>query len=429
MELMNTPMNNNISNQNENLIQSEQNRQQNINVNQYFIEKNDQSSLEYNTYVIRFIFCNVLVYSLSIMVLFGCLIPVMVIPKLDLYLKITIISAGVIFSLILMIFCVYKIKLIKDTSNGKVIVKVINHLCFPKMKLNLDIENTHFYVKREISQDEDGTHESFRLLIINDYKNLVDIDLDTSNIKQKPAKFFYSFDNVWRGKYGYTEFAQVLNNFIGSSGNYDNPLFFDINKCLNKGQKIFFFNQSLSKYMKFSDHCFTYHLKNPLGLTCVDIVFIIITIFINFCTIAGAITLLTSKNDTPIKLIGVIVFPIVNIILYILYKIFKYYFDNIFRIDCIYSKNFDRVFIGVVKYTKTKYINTFEYQMNNISRFILEKEGNLNFNLKVVLKNNETQQICTIKNKTQDSLEGLAYLLNERLNIISNNNINYNEQI
>ena len=48
MELMNTPMNNNISNQNENLIQSEQNRQQNINVNQYFIEKNDQSSLEYN---------------------------------------------------------------------------------------------------------------------------------------------------------------------------------------------------------------------------------------------------------------------------------------------------------------------------------------------------------------------------------------------
>ena len=122
MELMNTPMNNNISNQNENLIQSEQNRQQNINVNQYFIEKNDQSSLEYNTYVIRFIFCNVLVYSFSIMVLFGCLIPVMVIPKLDLYLKITIISAGVIFSLILMIFCVNKIKLIKDTSNGKVIV-------------------------------------------------------------------------------------------------------------------------------------------------------------------------------------------------------------------------------------------------------------------------------------------------------------------
>ena len=127
-----------------------------------------------------------------------------------------------------------------------------------------------------------------------------------------------------------------------------------------------------------------------------------------------------------------IVFPIFNIILYILYKKFKYYFDNIYRIDCIYSKNFDRVFIGLVKYTKTKYINTFEYQMNNISRFILEREGNssqTNFNLKVVFKNNESQQICTIKNQTQDILEGLAYLLNERLNINSNNNIDSYEQI
>ena len=54
-----------------------------------------------------------------------------------------------------MIFCDYKIKLVKDTSNGRVIVKVINYLCFPKMKLNLDIENTHFYILREISQYEE----------------------------------------------------------------------------------------------------------------------------------------------------------------------------------------------------------------------------------------------------------------------------------
>ena len=191
MELLNTPMND-ISNQNENLIQSEQNKVQNINVNEYFVDKNDQSSKEYSTFDIKFICCSVFVYLLSIFVILGCLIPVMVLPNLDLYLRIAICSPGVIFSLILMFFCVYKVKLIKDTSNGKVIVKVINHLCFPKMKLNLDIENTHFDVLREITQDENGTHESFRLLLINDYKNLVDIDLDTSNIKQKPAKFFYS---------------------------------------------------------------------------------------------------------------------------------------------------------------------------------------------------------------------------------------------
>ena len=420
---MNTPMNN-ISNQNENLIQTEQNRQHNVNINQYFVEKDGQSSN--NTFDIRFICCNVLVYTFSILVLLGCLIPVIVIPNLDFYLRVIIGLSGVIFSLILMIFCVYKIKLIKDTSNGKVIVKVINYLCFPKMKLNLDIENTHFYIMREFYQDEDGTSESFRLLIINDYKNLVDIDLDTSNIKQKPAKFFYSFNNVWRGNYDHTQFAQLLNNFIGNSGEYDNPLFFNINKYLNKSKFIFYSSGVLSKYMKFSEHLFTFHLKNPLGPTCVDILFIIITCFINFGIVSGAITLLTSKNDTIIRLIGVIVFPIVNIILYILYKIFKYCFDNIFRIDCIYSKNFDRVFLGLVKYTKTKYINTFEFQMNNISRFILEREGT-NFNLKVEFKNNETQQICTIKNKTQEELEGLINLLNKRLIINTENNFDSNK--
>ena len=63
--------------------------------------------------------------------------------------------------------------------------------------------------------------------------------------------------------------------------------------------------------------------------------------------------------------------------------------------------------------------------MDNISRFILEKEINSNntiFNLQVVFKNNETQQICNIKHKAQEDLEGLAYLLNERLIINTNTN-------
>ena len=233
---MNTPMNNNISNQNENLFfKSYQNMQQNTNVNQYFIERDDQSSKEF---VIRFISHNIFVYSLPFLViLFSIFIP-STFPNIDSYLKIAYASSGVIFSLILMIFCVYKVKLIKDTLNGKVIVKVINYLYFPKMKFKLDIENTHFYVLTEISQDENGQRPTFRLLIINDYKNLVGIDynfnnlrncfiskymIDTSNIKQKPAKFFYSFNNPSRGNYDHTQFSQILNNFIGNSGVYDNP--------------------------------------------------------------------------------------------------------------------------------------------------------------------------------------------------------------
>ena len=63
--------------------------------------------------------------------------------------------------------------------------------------------------------------------------------------------------------------------------------------------------------------------------------------------------------------------------------------------------------------------------MNNIERFILEKEGTEEYNLKVIFKNNESQEICNIKNKRQEDLEGLAYLLNERLikNTNKNNNI------
>ena len=399
--------------QNENLIKSEQNIQQNINVNQFFVEINDQSSKEYNTFVIKFT-NYFLVYPLSILVLLGCIIPAMVIPKLDFFIKIAIISSGVIFSLIIMIFCVNKIILVKDISNKKVLIKVINYLCFQKMKLNFDIENIHLYVLIETSQGEEGINEYFTLLIINDYKNLVGIDLDASNIKQKPAKFLYSFQNVSTGKYDNIGFTQVLNNFIGSSIIHEKSLFFKNNKYLNK--------TDLSNYMKFSGHFSTFHLKNPLKTSCFGICFKIIAIFINLITISAAVALLISKGaKTHIKIIGVIFFPIGNIILYIIYILYNC-FDNIFRIDCIYSKNFDRIFIGLVKYNKTKYINTFEYQMNNISRFILERVGNssvTNYDLKVIFKNNETQRICTIKNKTQVELEKLAFLLNERLNIFS----------
>ena len=421
MELMNTPMNA-ISNQNENLIQSGQNGQQNTNVNQYFVEKSDdKSSKEYNTFIIRFICRNIFIYLISISIFLGLLIPAIVIIKLDLYIRIAMISLGVIIALMLFIFSTNKIQLVKDISNGKVVVKVMNYLCFPKMKLNLDIENTHFHVLEEITQDEDGTQVSYKLLIINDYKNLVGIDLDTSNIKQKPAKYLYYFNNVSLGKYNYRELARTLNNFIGSSGAYHNSLFINT----------FHISQTLSTYMKFSDYFFTYHLKNPLESSHLDKIFSFLTTLINCFAFTGMIIILIVGEDF-IKFIAGIIFLGVNIIMFIIYKTFKYCFDNILRIDCIYSKNFDRIFIGIVKYNKTKYINTFEYQMNNISRFILEKEGNssdTNFNLKVVFKNNETQQICYIKNKNQQELEGLAYLLNERININSNNNIDSNEQV
>jgi len=88
----------------------------------------------------------------------------------------------------------------------------------------------------------------------------------------------------------------------------------------------------------------------------------------------------------------IISIPVFHINMHILYKLLKLCFENIERIDCIYSKKFERIFIGLVKYTKTKYVKTVEFQMNNINRFIFEKEINGNntyfymLNLKIMRK-------------------------------------------
>ena len=183
--------------------------------------------------------------------------------------------------------------------------------------------------------------------------------------------------------------------------------------------------------MKFSDHFFIYHLLGEFNKSRISGCFPLFVAIMNCIFFIIAMFLLAIDNK-KIRLI-LVIFPLVaNITFYILYKCLTFTFDNILRIDCIYSKNFDRIFIGLVKYTKTKYVNTFEYQMDNIDRFILENGANNNnriFNLKVVFKNNDIQQIFTLRKKTKADLEGLIYLLNERLNnnTQTNNNNDSNE--
>ena len=109
---------NSTSNQNEYLIQSAPNRQQNLNVDQFFVENTVQSFEQLNTFVIKF--NSWIVIGCSIFVLLGCTIPALAIPGLVLYLRIIIISPGVIISLLLFTCCKKKIILIKDTSNRKV---------------------------------------------------------------------------------------------------------------------------------------------------------------------------------------------------------------------------------------------------------------------------------------------------------------------
>ena len=104
---------------------------------------------------------------------------------------------AVLLILIILIFSNNKILIIKDQANKKAIIKIINLLCFPKKKIVLDLENTHFDVYCSSSSDSEGNAlKTFHLYIFNDYKNLVGIDLNKSDIRQRPAKFYYKFFDI-----------------------------------------------------------------------------------------------------------------------------------------------------------------------------------------------------------------------------------------
>ena len=131
MASTNTPLNN-FSNQKENLIKpQQQNNLQSMDVNTIFVEKEENKSLD-NKYTLTFLFYRILMPSLLIIILCGSIIPVSIIKKVKLYIKLLSIISGVIVSFILLIFSFNKLEIIKDKSNNKIIIKVINFLCFTK---------------------------------------------------------------------------------------------------------------------------------------------------------------------------------------------------------------------------------------------------------------------------------------------------------
>ena len=343
--------------------------------------------------------------------------------------KTVLIYLIIISSLMLLIFDNDKIVLLKDLTNKKLLINAMNHLCFTKMTYNLELENTHFFVTKDFSHLGRS-----KLFIINDY-NIVDIDLDKSNIKQKPAKFLYYFIFVILGKYKNEQFKKNLNDFVGSSIDYKNLISLDINTDLkNEGRNKN--HEQVSKYIRFSEHFSSYYIKSFSNFSSFEIYFGILGIFFVesiICISQKEISsCLEEENKIKITLISMAINIFISIIIFMLYKFFKLKRKIIFRIDCIYSKNFDRIFIGLVNYTETKYENNFEYQINNINRFICEKEKKndaTNFHLKVIFKNDEIQQIYSFGNEREDVLERLINFLNGRLIINTDNNIYSDEHI
>lgn len=400
----------NITQSNENLLNNEQINNQNNSkkvVDQYFIEENNQdnrNSKKNDVFTVVFLRYRILV-PIGVFILLGAfIIPSVVIDEkmLDKFLKITFISFGVIFSLLLLIFSNNKITIKKDIENNMVQIKLINFLCFPKLKFDCHIKDISFSTIYSSSYDpETGTSsESYSLSIYNSNKNF--IVLNENKIKTKPVIFYYSFDNISIGiNQSESQFRYKINKFISSEGNSN------VN-----------FNYQNKNIEVVSDRFFIHNLRNSNGRTCFDIFIIIIAIIFNIGIFSGVMVLLVNNKDFNLRIMGICSIPGFNIILYIIYKSIKIIKENIIRIDCMYSKNFDKIFIGLVKYTKTSYVNRFEYEIKDIERFTLNKEGDY-YKLKVELKNKEIQQIYTIKNRTKEDLEELAYFLNKQF--INNN--------
>ena len=234
--------------------------------------------------------------------------------------------------------------------------------CCTNKEITMDIDNAYFKVSHTVSTDDDGTYEYNTLYIFN---NLKVNDLDTNDIKQNPAILLYSA-RVTDVRIEYQQLTNKLNNSMGTSK--------------NKNQQ----KEQLPKSFQLNEYCYVYHLKDPDRETCADCCCHVFW-FYNITPNVIFILFIYGLQELVFKALVLFGLIIYNILLYMIYICFKATCDKIYRIDFIFSKNFDQLFIGFVKYNKKSYINTFVFKMNDINKFIFEKENNTNYyNLKIL---------------------------------------------
>ena len=88
------------------------------------------------------------------------------------------------------------------------------------------------------------------------------------------------------------------------------------------------------------------------------------------------------------------------------------------RIDWIYSKNFDNIFIGIVKNDKS-YIKTFLYKVNSIDKLGMQKKNDI-YTFKIIFKDQNSEEICQFKNEQNNVLfDQFLFLFNGRLEDIN----------
>ena len=344
-----------------------------INVNSSKIKKNiptsdimtlkaSSCSACYGLFVVFFLI--ILILSLIFWVISLYIVSIILIPS-------TIICMIVICRLL---YSIRRIEIIKDFSNNKVIVNKKNIFSIVVRTISISKDNIHFFCSKKIICDCDGCYNHY-FFVINNFKDLYDIDLKTSGIKLKPAVLFYSFKNFFE-KINLDSIYQFLGAKIS-----ENPFLFDVQNYMKKGTKNVRsnwnsdnFNRILNRLIKFNSHFFTYFYVLPNA------------------------------------------------------KVQKT--DIISRIDFIYSKNYDELFIGLVNLKNTSYVNTFDIDMTKVDEINAIDEPRI-FAIIFSLKSGEKINISGFTGINQIYKKGLLFLLKENFkpNNLNKENINNSQEV
>jgi len=305
-----------------------------------------------------------------------------------------------------------KFKLEVYKLNNIIYVTIKNCLTCIKSHYNSFNGNLHFYYDVQNNGDPEFANSYF--FIIND----LNFDLDSNNIKAKPAFLFSFIEN----EINMQNANKIINKF--EVNKYENnPLLFDIAKYMGK-KKDPLENapeQIISRLMKFGEHFFTFYLDSPLLQRGIYYYYPIIILCLHVFNVAFTFALsviIISEENIYITIIAIFGFIVINVFIYlIIIAIYKCRSKDS-RIDFIYSKNYDKLFIGIVNSEQNRYSKSFEYQIDEIDKFFFQipelNKGNIIF--KAILKNKKIDTIAQIKSIDKYEQEGLEYILNEKKN-------------
>ena len=330
----------------------------------------------------------------------------------------------IVSAIIILIILLSDRKIVFERNNkeNSLIAKVYNYYCCRKKKKVLNYLNNIQFDIKTIKGDYNNSY--FRLFMFNNLSRLTSFDLDKNDIKKKPLDLFYYFDKINNKEINQQDMINQLNSFTNSPSDFDSPLFFNSelylsrNRVNNPNPKYSNPQQDcLSYIMRFSNYFFTYFIRDPdegleysrlskpLLIIYLDMAIFTTVLFI----VIYALKVKKIQNSFVSFSVSVAVIIVIDIIL-ILIDIF-YLNYRLKRIDCIYSNDFDRMFIGLVPINEKCFKISFEFKLNEISKFYIKKNCCKTALCAVV--DNQEIDICSISNKID--IDNFVRILNEKI--------------